>query len=157
MKAPDRRIEAVTARPPTTLLIHWTTGDVTPVDLSADIEAGGPYAALADPAVFATARPVRWGHAVEWEGEIGMGADSLWADACRQNPLPDARVVFEAWKTRHALSLTTAAHVLGLTRRTVAAYASGARPIPKLVLLACEGYEARSKAGEYPRIERVAA
>lgn len=148
MKTTDRRIEAVEVRPPSTLAIHWTTGEVTPVDLVADIEAGEAYAPLAIPAVFATARPVRWGHAVEWDGEIGMGADSLWADACRQNPVPDARGVFEAWKARHGLSLTTAAHVLGLARRTVAAYASGERPVPRVVLLACEGYEARLKGNE---------
>ena len=74
-----------------------------------------------------------------------MGADALWDDAMRQNPPADPHDEFESWKARNRLTLTTAAHALGLTRRTVSAYASGARPVPKTVLLACKGWEAQQR------------
>ncbi|MGC8591588.1 hypothetical protein [Acidithiobacillus sp.] len=40
------------------------------------------------------------------------------------------------------LSLTQAAHAIGMTRRMIAYYKSGARPIAKTVWLACIGFEA---------------
>jgi predicted transcriptional regulator len=40
---------------------------------------------------------------------------------------------------RHGLSLSNAAEALGLSRRQVADYASGERPVPRTVLLACKG------------------
>jgi hypothetical protein len=44
-----------------------------------------------------------------------------------------------------ALTLDTAAAALGLSRRMIAYYASGEKPIPKTVLLATEGLRARAR------------
>lgn len=79
------RIQSVEARAPATLIVVWSTGDVTPIDLS-DALALRAYAALADPEVFTQVAVVRWGHAVEWPGGADMGADMLWHDARRQHP-----------------------------------------------------------------------
>jgi hypothetical protein len=46
---------------------------------------------------------------------------------------------FREWQAGHKLSLTGAAKVLGLSRRMVQYYATGAKPIPKTVRLACRG------------------
>ncbi len=140
------RIESLEVKLPCTLVLVWSSGDVTPVNLQFLIQNSRHYAALADTALFAQARMERWGHAVVWSDAIDMGADGLWDEALKQNPAPDPVAEFEAWKTRNHLSLTTAAHALGLTRRTVSAYASGMRPIPKTVLLACRGWEAQRMA-----------
>jgi len=43
---------------------------------------------------------------------------------------------------RNGLSLATAADSLGMTRRMIAHYRTGSRPIPKVVALACKGWEA---------------
>lgn len=44
----------------------------------------------------------------------------------------------------HGLSLNSAADALGMTRRTIAHYRTGSRPIPRrVVALACEGLSAR--------------
>ena len=43
---------------------------------------------------------------------------------------------------RNQLSLSSAAEALGMTRRMIAHYRSGSRPIPKTVQLACVGWEA---------------
>ncbi len=52
----------------------------------------------------------------------------------------DARTFLE-WRARHGLSLSKAAEALGLSRRMVAYYSSGEKPVPKAVLLACRGWE----------------
>lgn len=49
---------------------------------------------------------------------------------------------FGAWMQRNGLSLSTAAQALGLSRRMIAHYRTGSRPIPKVVALACRGWEA---------------
>ena len=41
----------------------------------------------------------------------------------------------------HQLSLTTTAEALGISRRMVAHYRTGSRPIPRVVGLACIGWE----------------
>ena len=46
---------------------------------------------------------------------------------------------------RNDLSLSTAAEALGLSRRMVAHYRTGSRPIPKVVGLACTGWEVEQR------------
>ena len=48
---------------------------------------------------------------------------------------------FSAWMDRNGLSLTTAADALGMTRRMMAHYRTGSRAIPRVVALACMGWE----------------
>jgi len=49
---------------------------------------------------------------------------------------------FNDWMRRNGLSLSAAAESLGMTRRMIAHYKTGSRPIPKTVLLALKGWEA---------------
>jgi len=46
---------------------------------------------------------------------------------------------------RNGLSLASAAESLGMTRRMIAHYRTGSRPIPKVVGLACLGWESRRR------------
>ena len=48
---------------------------------------------------------------------------------------------FKAWLELHGLSLAGAGRALGLSRRQIAYYKSGAKPVPLVVVLACAGYE----------------
>lgn len=48
---------------------------------------------------------------------------------------------FKQWMAKNNLSLSAPAVELGLTRRTITAYSSGAALIPKHVALACRGWE----------------
>lgn len=54
---------------------------------------------------------------------------------------------FLRWRWRHGLSLAAAAEALGVSRRTVAYYASGTREVPRTVLLACKGWERAREEG----------
>lgn len=52
---------------------------------------------------------------------------------------------FNAWMQRNQLSLQTAADSLGMTRRMVAHYRTGSRTIPRVVGLACKGWDAEER------------
>lgn len=137
-------IRAVKAKTPTTLAIIWSTGETLAVDVSRLVKRFKLYAPLKNAALFAKAKADPWGHAVNWPGDIDMSADQLYELAREQAGEwgPDR---FGAWMTHHGLSLNTAADALGLSRRMIAHYRTGTRPIPRIVALACEGLSTRWK------------
>ena len=73
-----------------------------------------------------------------------MGADRLYELSRQQAGLPTASE-FNDWMQRNGLSLASAAESLGMTRRMIAHYRTGSRPIPKVVGLACLGWESRER------------
>lgn len=135
-------ILAVKAQPPLTLTITWSTGETLPVDVSRLVRRFKLYGPLRDPAHFRRARVDAWGHAVQWPGDVDIGADQLY-EMAREQAGEWGPERFAAWMTRHDLSLNTVADALGLSRRTMAHYRTGSRPIPRVVALACEALSAR--------------
>jgi hypothetical protein len=123
------------------LRLRWVSGKTMTVDLSEPVQRLKGLRPLRDEAIFARAAKGEGGHSVVWPGEIDMGADRLWEMSLEQNGHVDA-VEFIRWRWRYRLSLSDAAEALGLSRRQVAYYASGERPVPRTVLLACKGWEA---------------
>jgi hypothetical protein len=124
-----------------TLRLRWVNGRTMPVDLREPVHKLKGLRPLRDQAVFARAAKGEGGHSVVWPGDIDIGADRLWEMALEQNGHTDA-VEFIRWRWRYGLSLSGAAEALGLSRRQVAYYVSGERPVPRTVLLACKGWEA---------------
>ncbi|MBE7567762.1 DUF2442 domain-containing protein [Acidithiobacillus thiooxidans] len=123
--------------------IHWSTGEVFTTDLKDLIgpsRAEDPFCALHDPAFFAQGHTDDWGDGLSWPGGLDLGADSLYALGRKQAGLP-TREDFILWMERNKLSLSRAAEAIGMTRRMMAYYKNGSRPIPKTVWLACIGYE----------------
>ena len=135
-------IHTVKALPSMTLVIAWSTRETLPVDVSRLIKRFKLYAPLRDPARFMKAKADAWGHAVLWPGEVDMGADQLYQLA-REQAGEWGHERFAEWMTAHGLSLNTAADALGLSRRMMAHYRTGSRPIPHVVALACEALSAR--------------
>jgi hypothetical protein len=135
------RIASVKYEGDYTLRLRWVNGKTMPLDLSEPIHRLKGMRSLRDTAVFARAAKGDGGHSVIWPGEIDMGADRLWEMTLEQNGHLDT-VEFIRWRWRYGLSLNDAAEALGLSRRQVAYYASGERPVPRTVLLACKGWEA---------------
>ncbi len=82
-----------------------------------------------------------WGHSLEWSDGTELGADSLWLATLTAIGRGDSRTFLE-WRLSNGLSLARAAEELGLSRRTVAYYSNGTRPVPKAILLACKGWDA---------------
>jgi DNA-binding XRE family transcriptional regulator len=135
-----RTLAAVAVVAPTSLQLTWSDGTRALIDLNAMI-ANNAFKVLRDPKIFAQVAIGDWGHSLIWQGDIEIGADSLWLETLSATGHNDTRHFLE-WRLRHALSLSKAAEALGVSRRTIAYYSNGERKIPKPILLACRGWEA---------------
>ena len=137
-----RTIEAVSPAGETRLRLRWSDGTAAEVDIGGWL--GKPaFAALHDPAEFVRVKVGDWGHSLEWPSGAEVGADRLWLETLSATGREGARAFLE-WRLEHGLSLSGAAEALGLSRRMVAYYSNGEKPVPKTVLLACRGW-----AGQY--------
>lgn len=131
-----RTIVAVAAKGDDELALRWSDGTEAAVRIDRATRT-----AIGDTAQFAQAKPGDWGHSVVWPNGTELGADSLWAETLTATGRGDARAFLE-WRRAHGMSLAKAAEALGLSRRTVAYYSNGERPVPKAVQLACKGWDA---------------
>jgi hypothetical protein len=139
-----RTIEAVKAERPGVLSLKWSDGTRARVDISRML-GRRPFRLLRDEKEFARVQAGEWGHSIQWPGGAELGADTLWLETLSATGRDDART-FLQWRMRHGLSLTKAAEALGLSRRMVAYYSNGEKPVPRPVLLACKGWEAEQAA-----------
>ena len=139
-----RTIATVTATPPASLALSWSDGTAATIDLTSSLRTRA-LQALRDPQVFAQAGPGDWGHSVVWPGGTELGADMLWLETLTAVGRPDTRAFLD-WRQRHGLSLSATAQALGLSRRMVAYYSNGEKPVPRPILLACRGWEADAAA-----------
>jgi hypothetical protein len=137
------RIEAVAAgEQPFTLRITWADGADSLIDVSGMIEAFRVFAPLReDPRLFAAVHVGEYGTHVAWSDEIDMAATTLWRLAQEQSGATITAEAFRRWRERKAYTLDTAAQALGLSRRIVAYYDRGARPIPRTVALAVKALD----------------
>jgi DNA-binding XRE family transcriptional regulator len=138
------RIASVKAgEKPLTLAIHWNVGDESSVDVSGPIGSYRFYAPLRDdPKLFRQVHVGEHGLDIVWPGGLDMSNDTLWRLAQEQSGATMTPDAFREWHKRHAYTLDQAAKALGLSRRMVAYYEQGERPIPRLVALATRGLEA---------------
>ncbi len=137
------RIVAVAAdKKPLTLRSRWDKGDEAEVDVSGLIETFRVYEPLrCSPELFAQVRVGEYGADVVWPDDIDMSADTLWRLAQEQTGATMSPEAFRHWRERKAYTLDAAARALGVSRRMVAYYEQGAKPIPRVVALATRGLE----------------
>jgi hypothetical protein len=137
------RIAAVSpGERPFTLVVNWSHGVESLVDVSGLVETFRVYAPLrADPALFAKVKVGELGTDVVWRDDIDVAADTLWRLANEQSGATMTADAFRHWRERQAYTLDTAARALGLSRRIVAYYDQGERPIPRTVALAVKALE----------------
>ncbi len=147
MKVTHQQIQGVQAELPSTLAVTWADGTVDRLDLADVIASSAHLMPLADPALFVQVQVGEWGWEIRWTDDIDLSAAQLWRWAGEQAGELMPSDQFRAWQNRHKLSLTGAAKVLGLSRRMVQYYATGTRPIPKTVRLACIGAELLMQGG----------
>jgi uncharacterized protein DUF2442 len=136
------KLKSVAAAGTNALDLVWDDGHEARVDLRPVI-AGRKGLAIIKPAkAFAQAKLSKDKWSVEWPGGIDFGATQLrrWADEQAGDVMPVSE--FKAWMEEHRLTLDSAAKALGLSRRMVAYYASGEKPIPRTVMLATKGWSA---------------
>ena len=144
-----RSISRVQAVAPSTLRLTWSDGAQAEFSIERMLQ-DRRFAALLDPSAFERVKVGDWGHSLEWATGEDLGADTLWLETLSALRKEDTRRFLE-WRLRHALSLSRAAEALGLSRRMVAYYSNGEKPVPRNILLACEGWEAsQSSPGPPP-------
>ena len=132
------RIQAVApGEQPMTLCVRWDNGVESLLDVSGMIQGIRVYQPLRSSLeLFRQVRVGEHGTDIVWTDEIDMSADTLWRVAQEQKGetmTPDA---FRNWRERKAYTLDRAARALGLSRRIVAYYEKGDRPVPRVVALA---------------------
>jgi DNA-binding transcriptional regulator YiaG len=132
------RILAVTTdKKPLTLRIRWSSGEESHVDVSGLVETFSLYKPLRhSPELFGRVQVGEHGTDIIWSDQIDMAADTLWRLAQEQAGITMSPDAFKHWRERKAYTLDTAAQALGLSRRMVAYYEQGAKPIPRVVALA---------------------
>lgn len=140
------RVAAVVALADQCLRLAFEDGLVAEVNLSGWIADTRALQSLADPAVFAQARVGEWGTAVVWvDNVLDLGADNLRNLAVEQaGGIGHERLL--TWMHRHQLTQERAAQAIGVSRRMLNYYLSGAKPIPVTVWLACLGWESLGQA-----------
>jgi len=127
---------------PMTLRVHWEKGGESVINLSGVIETFRLYEPLRrSPELFWQAHVGEHGVDIVWTDDIDMAAETLWRLAQEQAGVTLSADAFKAWRERHAYTLDTAAAALGISRRMVAYYEQGKKPIPRIVALATRALE----------------
>ncbi len=141
-KFPPRIAHVSPADAPLTLRVGWRDGSEAIVDLSAFLARFKLFAPLLrDPSLFRQVRLGEYGADIVWTDEIDMAATTLSRLADEQSGATMSAEGFRQWREGRALTLDTAARVLGLSRRMVAYYEQGDKPIPRVVALATRGLD----------------
>ncbi len=137
------RLEAVCAdRAPFALRARWRGGEESVVDVSGPISTFRIFAPLRNaPDLFGKVRVGEDGTDIAWTDEIDMSAEMLWRLAREQSGATMSPEAFRRWRERKAYTLEKAARELGLSRRTIAYYEQGSKPIPRVVALATRALE----------------
>src|SRR5690348_13243937 len=124
-----RVITSVQAKPPSTVVVEWSDGVRVALELDEFI-GGEQFRKLRKAAAFSRVRVGEWGHSIEWPSGPELSAETLWLETLSVMGREDTREFLE-WRLRHGLSLTESANALGLSRRMVAYYSNGVKPVPR--------------------------
>jgi hypothetical protein len=130
------------------LALSYADGEAFTVDLAPIIKRHKTLSRLADSAVFGKPKITDGGETVTWAGDddLQLAADNLRARAIEQDGGVSHEFIWN-WMDKHALSLDQAAEALGISRRMLAYYRSGEKPVPLTVGLACLGWELAQQQG----------
>jgi len=143
---PHHTIAALAVRAPCALTLTFADGATLAVDLSRLARDYPALSALADSHLFASARiDARGGYVVWIDDDLELAADNLRNLAVEQaGGIGNERLI--NWMHKHGLTQERAADALGVSRRMLNYYLSGAKAIPKTVWLACLGWESMGEA-----------
>lgn len=142
MRPKQFTLSGVQAVPPASLLLHYADGEQFEVNLVDTIKRHRTLDRLKDPKVFSSAKVGDHGASVIWanDDQLELAADNLRARAVEQAGNASHEFIWN-WMARNALTLDKAAVALGVSRRMLAYYRSGIKPVPRTVALACLGWE----------------
>jgi hypothetical protein len=142
MNQPQFVITRVAALHPQRLALTFTDGYAAEVDLSGLIAKHPTLARLKNRKVFAKVAVDEWRRGVIFAGDdnLSLASDNLRALALEQAGEYSHQHVI-VWMYQNGLTLDDAAKALGISRRMLAYYRSGEKPVPKSIGLAMLGWE----------------
>jgi len=130
------------------LRLHLVYADAATfeVDVVPIIQRAPVLLPLLKPVVFARAKVGDFGRCVAFADDdaLELAADNLRARAIEQQGGYSHEYLLD-WMTRHELTQHQAAAALGISRRMLGYYLSGAKPLPLTVALACMGWETQQQ------------
>ena len=142
MKMEHPRAQSVVALENHRLRIKWDTGETLEVDVGEVLRKFPSLKPLLRDREFAKVHIAGNGSVIEWI-DCELGADNVFAWT-REQMGEMSHEMFSDWMRRNNLDLDQAAAAIGMSRRMIAYYQCGRKPIPKTVWLACLGWETLS-------------
>jgi hypothetical protein len=134
------RIKSVVVTEPYRLSVTFGDDVTMDIDVSTIMTENKFLSQLRDATLFRKARASEYGHEVVWNDEISIAGDNLRAEGVEQAGGISHERIWE-WMHRNGLTLDSASEALGISRRMLAYYRNGEKPIPKHIWLACLGWE----------------
>lgn len=142
---PQHTLTVARALPELRLSLEFADGFAATVNLK-DWSRRKALRALADPTVFRRARlGKRGGYVVFVTDDLELAADNLRNLALEQSGGIGHERIWN-WLHRNGLTQEQAATAIGISRRMLNYYLSGAKAIPLTVWLACVGWESQRAA-----------
>lgn len=139
MKKQTPRLQSVTVLPDLVISATYTDGKTATVSMHDLIKCYPAFAPLESAEECGTVEIADWGFTLEWKCGMSLDCDRFFELSLEQSNMIE-NVRFRQWQDSHALSLADAAKAIGLSRRTISQYRTGARPVPRVVALACKGW-----------------
>ena len=142
MRPKQFTVSSVKTTPTAGLLLHYLDGEQFEVSLVDTILKHPSLERLKDPRVFRSAKVGDHGASVIWANDVdlALAADNLRARAIEQAGNISHEFIWN-WMAKNGLTIDAAAAALGVSRRMLAYYRSGSKPVPRTVALACLGWE----------------
>lgn len=124
------------------LSVTWGDGSSSRVDLTEPIFRLKHFRPLRNAARVRDVTIADWGWAISWGDDLDLSSETLRLLAEEQASAAMTPASFRAWLKDRRLTQEAAAKLLGVSKRTVAYYSTGAQPITRTVALAIKGAEA---------------
>ena len=134
------KIKTVVSVTPFNLTVTFGDDVTMDIDLSAIVAQNNFLSPLNNAALFCKARVGEHGNDVTWGDDLSLSGDNLRAEAVEQSGGISHERIWN-WMYRNGLTLDSASKALGISRRMLAYYRNGEKPIPKHIWLACLGWE----------------
>jgi len=121
--------------------ITWGDGSRARVDLTEPVFRLKRFRPLRNSERFKDVSVSDWGWAIAWGDDLDMSSETLWRLAQEQSRAEMTPGRFRTWLKARGLTQAAAAELLGISKRAVAYYATGAQPITRTIALAMKGAE----------------
>ncbi len=130
------------------VIISWDDGTTSRVDLTELIFRLKYLRPLRNKDRFKQVQVEVWGWSISWGDDLDLSGEKLWELSREQQSSVMTPSDFRTWLKRHGLTQEAAADMLGVSKRMISYYATGAQPITRTIALAMKGADVELNYGE---------